>query len=120
MVDLGLSDGTFCALERQVFERIALKLWQIPAATLASFTQQAMLKASQAIDLYSFTQVINQQYRYPKKKELVFLLWQLAYADGDLTPLEEAHIRKIADLIHLTHRDFIRTKHAAHESPRQL
>ena len=39
------------------------------------------------------------------------MLWRVAYADGCLDPYEEALVRKIADLIYVPHRDFIRTKH---------
>ena len=38
------------------------------------------------------------------------LLWQGAYADGELSSIEEHIIRKIADLLHLRHSEYIQTK----------
>lgn len=38
------------------------------------------------------------------------LLWRVAFADGRLDRYEEHLIRRIADLLHLPHRDFIRAK----------
>ena len=43
------------------------------------------------------------------------LLWQVAYADGELANIEEHIIRKIADLLHLRHSEYIATKIAAEQ-----
>lgn len=61
-------------------------------------------------DLYAFTRVINQQADQDTKFELLKNLWRVAYADGEVAPYEAHMIRKIADLIHLHHSQFIRAK----------
>ncbi len=38
------------------------------------------------------------------------MLWKVAYADGELASIEEHIIRKIADLLHLRHSEYIQTK----------
>ena len=42
--------------------------------------------------------------------ELLSRLWKLAFADGSLDKYEDHLIRKISDLIHISHSDFIRIK----------
>jgi len=37
-------------------------------------------------------------------------LWEVAYADQHLDRYEDHLVRKVADLIHVRHSDFIRTK----------
>jgi uncharacterized tellurite resistance protein B-like protein len=37
-------------------------------------------------------------------------MWELAFADGDLSKYEEYVIRKVADLIYVSHSEFIRAK----------
>ena len=37
-------------------------------------------------------------------------MWQVAYADNVLDPIEEAIIRKVAELLYVNHSDFIRAK----------
>jgi uncharacterized tellurite resistance protein B-like protein len=37
-------------------------------------------------------------------------MWRVAFADRRLDKYEEAQIRKIADLLYVPHKDFIRTK----------
>jgi len=60
--------------------------------------------------VYPFTALINEHYEYADKVNLIKLMWRVAYADGDLSKYEDHLIRKVADLIYLSHRDFIQTK----------
>ncbi|MFC3285079.1 tellurite resistance TerB family protein [Litchfieldella rifensis] len=63
-----------------------------------------------AVDHYQFVSLIKEHYGYDDRAELVRLMWELAYADDDLDPLEEHRIRRLADLLYVSHRDFIRAK----------
>jgi uncharacterized tellurite resistance protein B-like protein len=38
-------------------------------------------------------------------------LWEVAYADNQLDKYEEHFVRKIADLLHVAHKDFMASKH---------
>jgi uncharacterized tellurite resistance protein B-like protein len=51
---------------------------------------------------------------------MVEMLWQVAYADDDLDPHEEGFVRKIAELLYVPHKDFIRAKHRAQQSKLSL
>ena len=37
-------------------------------------------------------------------------MWEVANADGEIDPLEDAVIRKTAELIYVDHSEFIRAK----------
>ena len=43
-------------------------------------------------------------------------LWRVAYADGKLDKYEENIIRRIADLIHIRHSEYIKCKVIAKEA----
>lgn len=73
----------------------------------------ADVAVGEAVSLYDFTSVVNEHFGREKKCELLLLLWRIAFADGRIDHYEEYYIRKIADLLHLSHGDFIRTKHSA-------
>lgn len=66
-----------------------------------------------ATDYYRFTSLINQHYSQQQKIQLVEQLWQLAYADGTVDRFEEHLVRKLAELLHIPHADFIQSKHRA-------
>jgi len=70
--------------------------------------------ASQALhdstDYHQFTSLINQHYDQSQRQQMVAFLWQVAYADGVLDTYEEHVIRKVSDLLYVSHKDFIRLK----------
>lgn len=67
-------------------------------------------ESEHANDLYRFTQTINQTFEVAEKQQLMVMLWKLANADGDIAAVESHIIRKIADLLHLRHHEYIATK----------
>lgn len=72
---------------------------------------QAEHQRKQATDYHAFTSLINKNYTQEQKNMLIKTLWQIAYADGQLDKHEEHMVRKMADLLHVPHMEFIRTKH---------
>ncbi|RDH83028.1 MAG: hypothetical protein DIZ80_12260 [endosymbiont of Galathealinum brachiosum] len=65
----------------------------------------------QATDYHQFTKLIADHYTQPQKVQLIESLWRVAFADQVLDKYEEHMIRRISDLIHVSHKDFIMTKH---------
>lgn len=63
--------------------------------------------ADAATSLYEFTRVLNQQFSHDQKVRLVDQLWHVAYADGNLEKHEAHLVRRVADLLHLRHREYI-------------
>jgi len=70
----------------------------------------ATAELHESTDYHQFTSLINKGYDLPQKLEIIEFLWQVAYADGRLDMYEEHVIRKVADLIYVPHREFIRLK----------
>ena len=56
---------------------------------------------AQAVDLWQFTRLINENYSPGQKMVLAEVMWGLVYADGALAGREETLIRKITDLLDL-------------------
>ena len=72
--------------------------------TLASQERDA------AVCLHGFTRSMNELLTPEQKVHVVELMWQVAYADGDLDRYEEHLVRKVADLLYVPHAQFIRAK----------
>lgn len=66
--------------------------------------------AEEAVDMVQFTQVLNEQCDNEEKRAILKSLWEVAYADKEIAPIEEHTIRRIADLLHMPHSQFIKTK----------
>jgi uncharacterized tellurite resistance protein B-like protein len=63
-----------------------------------------------ATSLYQFTKQINDHYDLEGKLQLLTSMWKVAYADGELDKHEENIIRRVADLLHIRHSEYIRCK----------
>lgn len=73
-------------------------------------------EAKQATDYYQFTSLINKGFNQEEKIQVVELMWQVAYADGHMDKYEDHLVRKLANLMHVSHKDFIAAKHRARAS----
>jgi len=65
--------------------------------------------------LFEFTSELRELDRQTRVN-LISAMWEVAYADNHLDPVEEAIIRRVAQLIYVEHSEFIRTKLAVNVS----
>ena len=79
-------------------------------ATVDALLEQAAARAKNSVSLFDFVQTLNRTMAPDDKRELLGLLWDVAHADGRVDPHEEHLLRQLADLLHLSHADFIRGK----------
>ncbi len=60
-----------------------------------------------AVDLYTFTSLLKRHLEPPQRVEFVGLLWEIAFADGELHELEDNTLWRIAELLGVDRRDQI-------------
>ena len=60
--------------------------------------------------LRKYIKIINENYSNLQKKDLIKMAWQIARADNVVDKHEEHRIRKLSELLHLNHSDFIKAK----------
>lgn len=113
MIELIYIDENVTKSERTQLVHLLEEIWHIDKKHIDHLVKMAEKEVDNAHDLYQFTRLINDSYPYQLKCQLIESLWQLAYADDDLNKYEESMIRKMADLLYVTHADFIRSKQAA-------
>ena len=73
-------------------------------------------EARGATDYYQFTSLIRERYSQEERQQIVELLWHVAYADETLSAHEHHVIRKIADLLYVSHSAYIGAKMRAKEA----
>jgi uncharacterized tellurite resistance protein B-like protein len=72
--------------------------------------EESRREHEQSVGLYSYTRTINAAWSEEQKFALVTALWRLAMANDELHRYEEHTIRKIAELLYLSHERFIEAK----------
>lgn len=110
MIELLKTDRHIDERETSAVKEILLKTFALSPVELDDIIELAGREASQAVSLYEFTSLINEGYSYEDKILLIENLWRVAFADNHLDKYEEQLIRKTADLVYLSHSDFIKTK----------
>lgn len=68
-------------------------------------------EAHAAVSLFEFTATLDKSLSVEDKVRILEMLWGIAYADGALDKYEEHLLRKLTDLLHLSHRQLIQAKH---------
>ena len=110
MIELCKADQSIVGIETDKITDILRNQFNLPEQTLNELISLAQQEADEATSLYQFTSMINEAYDYEAKIALILNMWEVAYADGDLDRYEEHMIRKVADLLYVSHSDFIKTK----------
>ncbi|TNF98152.1 MAG: TerB family tellurite resistance protein [Gammaproteobacteria bacterium] len=97
--------------ELAVIRQHLIKAFDLDEVQAEQLMQAAIEHAENAISLHEFIRAINDAYSVQDKSHLLKVLWDVAHADGYLDKHEEYAIRKLADLLYVPHRVFIRSKH---------
>ena len=115
LVEVMVIDGN---LDEQELTSISQTLCQILALSSDQVDELIGLsrdEVAEATSLYQFTRKINTHFDTEQKMNLLTAMWRVAFADGYLDKHEESIIRRVADLLHILHSDYIRCKLIAKE-----
>jgi len=105
------------AADNRIDEREELAMQTLLADSFKLDKENAKLLMNQAkehqhnaVSLQQFTHILRDSLDRPLRINFIHTLWQVANSDDDID-VNEAHIvRKINDLLHLNHSDFIKAK----------
>ena len=89
------------------------KFFNLPQKEVEEIIQVAQDKRDKRNDIWIFTDQVKQNFSRERKIKIVELLWQLVYADRHMDKYEEALMRKISNLLGLTHGEMIQAKNKA-------
>jgi len=103
--DYRLDEAELALMRRQLTERFALD-----DKAIDELMTLARDEADSAVDHHRFVRELRDSCGYSSRVALVQEMWALAYADGEKDALEEHRIRSLADLLHVSHSDFVRTR----------
>ena len=98
------------AAERATFLAAVKRKFSLSDDEALTLVALAEAEAREAVDYYQFTSLINRAFSAEQKVHVVELMWQVAYADGTLSAHEQHVMRKIAELLYVSHGDYITAK----------
>ena len=109
-IEMMLQDGHTHQNEKEMALKAIKIHFNISTQELDELFLLAEEELKHATDYYQFTQLINKNFSQIQKIKIIENLWIIAYADSHLDYMEEHMVRKIAELIHVPHMQFIKAK----------
>jgi len=111
LVEVALADHELSDTEEAALPGLLRQYAQLETEDAIELIQLAKQDVENAVALHEFTRHLNEQFSLEEKLDLVTTLWRIAFADQVIHKYEEHMIRRIADLLHLRHSEFMQCKH---------
>lgn len=116
LIEMMYQDHEVNVDEQQTVSSILQEKFDLSDAETRELYRLAEDEAREAVDYFQFTNLIARECSQEEKIRIIEYLWTIAYADKHIDALEEHMIRRITDLIYVSHRDMIQAKHRVLES----
>ena len=110
LIEVSKSDDDYDDLEKTKIIDLLEKQFSLNHDQIDTLMKMADKKNNEIVSLHEFTASINKEYTYSEKKNVIKMLWDIAYSDGRIDKYEDYTIRKISDLLYVKHSDFIKAK----------
>ena len=110
IIEVALADKVFDESEINLLKNMLLETYSLKLDDANELIANAEKTVNESTSLYGYTREVNDNFDYQSKLDLLDQLWRMAFADGNIDKYEEHIVRKISDLIHISHNDFIQSK----------
>ena len=110
LVEIAFADKDFDESEQDSLKKSLMECYKISEEEINEIIEDAEITVKESTSLYGYTRIVNDEFEYTDKLDLLRNMWKIAYADGNLDKYEEHLIRKTSDLIHISHSDYIKIK----------
>ena len=110
LIEMSNIDGEFSKSERESIISVLKKDYDLSDENAIALIEASNEELKGSIDLWQFTNLINQNYSMEEKLRIIKTVWRIAYTDGKLDKYEDYLVHKIAKLLRLTHKQLIEAK----------
>jgi uncharacterized tellurite resistance protein B-like protein len=110
LLEVAKADYADDLAEDEVLLRSMKQFFALDDAAAALLLEEARSTADRAVELQQFTRRLHEQLSVAEKQRVVEMLWQVALADSRLDKHEDHLVRRIADLLYVSHSDLIRIR----------
>jgi uncharacterized tellurite resistance protein B-like protein len=104
-------DGEPSDAEKRKLHSLLESSFQLDPGTADRLIASATRVEGEAVDLYHFTSVIMRSVNEEGRLRIVEMMWEVAYADGQVSEFEDNVVWRAADLLGVSSRERIDLKH---------
>ena len=91
------------------------ELFALPPQQAQALLARAGEPDKRPTSYHPLTKIINNHFSAEDKRRLVEYMWRVAHADHEVDMYEDHLVRKISELLYVSHREFITAKHRARD-----
>lgn len=113
LLEVARTDGTVDQAETQRLVSAVKQRWQLDSQEMQDIVSELENRVDQATDLFEFTLPLREHWGPEQRVALIDEMWAMAAADGKADVHEEHLIRRVSDLLYVSHGDYIRAKFKA-------
>ncbi len=110
LVEIASIDGEFTDQERDIIVGILKNKFSLTDDDARQLIELSLQELSDSIDIWQFTNRINENFSREQKINLIESIWKVIYSDSYLEKHEDYLIHKLQGLLRLTHNDLITAK----------
>lgn len=109
-------DGEPSAVEKNKLHSLIESRFGLDRGTADHLIASATLVEGEAVDLYHFTSVIMRSVNEEGRLRIIEMMWELVFADGNVSEFEDNIVWRAADLLGISSRDRLNLKHRVSDS----
>lgn len=113
LIEVARADFIVDPSEKLRLRELLEQQFNLSAQELDALQEEAEADADRMVSIQHVTRLINEHYDHAMKRRIIEMMWQLVYADGEKDHYEEHLIRQVADLLYVSHGEFIQARHKA-------
>jgi len=104
-VEAAQLDGDFDEDERRVIGNILTERFQLSAEDAEALINDALREHDSPNKVYAATRLIRDVFSDEERIDVLEMLWEVAYADGEVHDYEANLVRRVAGLLYVQDRD---------------
>lgn len=105
LVEAASLDGHYGGAEQAAIDVLLRQRFGLSDAEAQDLHDLAVAEQSEANQLLGFTRVIKDRYSPEERVELIEMVWEVAYADGELHDYEANLLRRLGGLLYVSDRE---------------
>ena len=110
LMEVARADHSVEDEERRAIQRIIERYYTVSAEQALEIANMAESHVNDMTSLHPLTRLITRECSLEERISIVRLMWEVTFADGHVDKHEEHLVRKVADLLYVPHKQFIRTR----------
>ena len=110
LLEMANIDGEFSRSERDNIISILKRDFRLSDEHAAQLLEASEKELKQSVDLWQFTNLINENYTLDEKTRVIEMVWKIVYTDDRLNMHEDYLVHKLANLLRLPHKQLVDAK----------